>query len=221
MKNCFFKFASFLILVMMLLSSCAKGNKFEMQPNGFVDKKTGVEYVVASWEYEPITVTDQIYGKYKEFDVEFFCLEGVDPAKLVADHVGTLYHSSDIKLPELSEMNISHVNIYDEEDKLVRNISDAEFISALQTLYANGYNAYETIEIMNSDFEINQRFKFANEELGVYYVLAYTEYTTEFTYKDGEGKECTGKNVLYNRFAKKYVVIDDFISDYFNREVNN
>ena len=217
MKNKMLRSAVLLLLAVVCLSSCSKHNKFDTSSAGFVDKKTGVEYKAASWEYEPINVTDEIYAEYKkEHDVEFYCLAGIDPQKFVSGTNGSLYYSSSVTLPTLKEMKVDFVDVYDAEDTRVYNITDKAFIEKLVDTYTKGYNVYNSISINNSSaFSRNHRFKFANSELGIYYVLAYIEYAEAFSYTDENGKHQEGNKLLYNRYTGKYVVVDDFISEYY------
>ena len=217
MKIKFFRVSLISFALLLVLSSCAKGNKFIVENGEYIDKVTGVEYISTTWEYEPIAVSDEVYGEYtKAYDLTFYKIEGVDPQKYICDNMETLYYANNITLPTLSEMNIDYVNIYNEYDELVTHITDKDFIDKLVDTYVNGYNSYDSMYFdVEPAVEVNQRIKFADTEQGFYYVLAYVDYSSEFSYFNENGKEKSSDKVIFNRYAPKYVAVDGFINEYY------
>ena len=215
------KIRTFSLLVifslLITLASCTKGNAFVVREGNFVDKETGIEYISTSWEYEPISVSDEIYGEYSELnDLLFYVMDGVDPQKYICDNMETVYYAKGLTMPSLNEMEIDYVNVYNQYDELVVHINDMEFIAKLVDAFVNGYNSYSSIYLTNEvDIKTNQRIKFADSDEGFYYVLAYVEYAEPFYYTDKNGRECQSDKVLFNRYTQTYVVVDEFINDYY------
>ena len=217
MKIRIFSLLVVLSLLFVMLSSCTRGNAFTVKNGNFVDKETGIEYISTSWEYEPISKSDEIYGEYPKLNnLVFYKLNGVDPQKYICDNMETLYYAKGLTIPALAEMSIDYVNVYNQYDELVFNIKDIEFIAKLVDTYLNGYNSYSSIYLTNdTDVKTNHRIKFADAEEGFYYVLAYVEYTEPFSYFDEKGNECQSDKILFNRYTQQYIVVDDFINDYY------
>lgn len=202
------------------LSACTQGNKFVISAGSYVDKKTGAEYKTASWEYEAIAITDEIYGEYnKKYDLEFYCVGGnIDPEKILSDNVGTVYYTDKVTLPTLEYKDaIDYVDVYNEYDEKVGFTDDKEAISSLVDAFLGGYNSYETMYFTEADpaVTLNRRIKFAYSELGVYYVLAYVEYAENFCYYDANGVERYSNKVLFNRYTQTYVPVDTSLSSYY------
>ena len=217
MKIRIFSLLLALSLLVVALSSCKKGNTFVVREGNFVDKETGIEYISTSWEYEPISVSDEIYGEYSEInDLLFYVMNGADPQKYICDNMETVYYAKGLKMPALNEMDIDYVNVYNQYDELVVHITDMEFVAKLVDTFVNGYNSYSSIYLTNEvDIKTNHRIKFADSDEGFYYVLAYVEYAEPFYYTDKNGRECQSDKVLFNRYTQTYVVVDEFINDYY------
>ncbi|MBE6549037.1 MAG: hypothetical protein E7670_01265 [Ruminococcaceae bacterium] len=188
--------SALLCLCTLLLCSCGK-NKFSIDEEGyFVDKNSGVTYDIAPFCYEAISVSEDVFAKQSKR--EFFAITGADTSKLITDTFGIIYFAKGTAMPTLKEMNVSYVAITN-DDVIVEQVSDAEKINALKELYENGtpcpYPGNAGL-VPN----VNIRLKFADNELGLYYVLAYFEYAQDYVYEDDNGKKTNfGKKFLYNR----------------------
>lgn len=195
-----------LCLCALLLCSCGKKYEFSVDDDGnFVDGKSGVTYDIAPFCYEAISVSTDVFAEQGER--EFFAITGADTSKWLCDTFGIVYYAKGMKLPSLKEMNISYVDVTN-DDVTVETVSDTEKINALKALYENGT---KTSYPANAGFvpEVNLRLKFADTENGLYYVLAYFEYPQDYVSKDENGKEINyGKKFLYNRAEGICLAID-------------
>ena len=220
MKLNLIKVIALICLVAGALSSCAQGNKFDISSGAYVDKKTGAEYQTASWEYEAISVTDEIYGEYnKKYDLSFYRVGGdISPEKILSDDVGTVYYTDKVTLPTLEDKDaIDYVDIYNEYDEKVGTTEDREAINGLVDIFLDGHNIYESMYFTEAEpaVTLNRRIKFAYSDLGVYYVLAYVEYAEDFCYYDENGVERYSNKVIFNRYTQTYVPVNDTLSSYY------
>lgn len=220
MKIKLFRTFILILLVAMSLISCAHGNKFVIKSGKFVDKATGLEYFSASWEYEAMAITDEIHGEYTDkYDLTFYRVgSGVDPSKILTDEVGTVYYTKNVTLPILEDTDsIKYADVCNEYDELVATVTDKVIVTEIANLFLNGYNAYESMYFVEGEpaVALNRRIKFAYSELGIYYVLAYVEYAESFCYYDANGQEKYSNKVLFNRYTKTYVPLEESLSGYF------
>ena len=189
--------SALLCLCTLILCSCGKKYEFSVDEEGyFVNDKSGVTYDIAPICYEAISVSEDAFAEQGKR--EFFAITGTDTSKWLCDTFGIVYYAKGMKLPTLKEMNISYVDVT-ENDAIVKQISDAEKINELKAFTESGK---ETAYPGAAGFapKVNLRLKFADTENGVYYVLAYLEYPQDYIYKDESGKEINcGKKFLYNR----------------------
>lgn len=196
-KNIIRALAALLCLCTLLLCSCGKKYEFDLDADGnFVDKKNGITYDIAPFCYEAISVSEEVFATQGKR--EFFAITGVDTSKLIIDTFGMIYFEKGTKMPTLKEMNISYVDIT-QDDLNVEKVTDAEKITALKELYENGT---ECSYPGNAGLvpNVNIRLKFADTQSGLYYVLAYFEYAQDFVDEDENGKKTNfGKKFLFNR----------------------
>ncbi len=205
-KNMIRIIAALLCVCSLLLCSCGKKNEFSVDEEGnFVHDKSGITYDIAPFCYEAISIGKEVFAKQSER--EFFAITGTDTSKWLCDTFGIVYYAKGSKLPTLKEMNVSYVDITN-DDVIVEQVKDAEKINALKELYENGTKSYYP---GNAGLvpEVNIRLKFADTENGIYYVLAYFEYAQDYVYKDANGKTTNfGKKFLYNRAEGLCLAVD-------------
>ena len=206
-----FSAVALLLCVCALLCSCGKGNKFVMKDGMYVDKKTNVAYHDAPSCYEPLAISDEKYGMCGE--VELFKIVGADPTKWLCEATGTVFYADGVTLPALNEMNTSYATLFYETETLAK-ITDASLIAAIAKAYVEG----ETLDKPSwstSIYDVNWRIKFADETIGICYILAYFELNEDYIGIDETGTEINyGRRFLYNRFEDKMVVVDDMLAPY-------
>ena len=200
-----------MLCVCTLLCGCSKGNKFVWKDGMYVDKKTNVAYHDAPSCYEPLAISDEKYGVLGE--VELFKIVGADPTKWLCEATGTVFYADGITLPELDEMNTSYMTLV-YETETIATIKDATLIASLAKAYVDG----ETLSKPSwstSIYDINWRIRFADETIGICYILAYFELNEDYIVTDEMGVEINyGRRFLYNRFEDKMVVVDDMLTSY-------
>lgn len=188
---------AFLCALALLLCSCSGANKFEMKDGGYLDKTSGISYVDAPACYEPIKISDTLYGRLGE--VELYEIEGAEPKSWLCEKTGTVFYAEDVKLPTLDEMNISYVELYTDAESVER-ITDGTLTSALVALYTEGESVERPLAASASDYEINWSLKLADEELGLYYAVSYWR--------------VDGQTYIFNRFENKCVLAENVLEDY-------
>ncbi len=203
--------------VIFCLSSCGKGNKFSMDGDGkYVDKKTNISYIDAPFCYEPIYVSDKVYGTLDK--VPLYEIEGADPEKWLCEQSGTVFYADSVRLPTLEEMNVSYALVMLEEVTLA-NISDRGEIEGLVDAYTNGISLQKPYW-SDGSYRINWRIRFADETIGVYYIIAYLEVDEDYIVTLDDGTEVNyGRKFFYNRFDEGRLVpagdlLDGYVEEY-------
>lgn len=218
-RNMIRAFSLILCICALALTSC--GKKLSVDGEGhFFDKNSGVKYERAPLCYEAIAVSEDKFAKYEKQD--FYPLSGKDTSIFLCDSFGTVYYSTDMKLPTLKEMNISHLSVVEvkEEDTVINTVSDEAVINELKELYENGETAVYP-GTWGYAPTVNLRLKFADNENGIYYVLAYYEYAEDFIYEDVNGKKINyGKTFLHNRGENICLAIDKLPAGVFVTDTN-
>ncbi len=191
-----------LLLATLTLAGCSKGNKFDRSDNGgYVDKKTGIVYIDAPGCYEPIAMSDELYGVIGE--AELYRIEGADPEKWLCEKIaGAVFYAEDVELPALDELDVSHAEIM-LEDVALTKLSDKAIDDVIKA-YTEGERISRPM-VREEQIEINWRIRFADEDLGLYYQLAFMELTD-------------GTKIIFNRFEGVCVeagdILDSYISEY-------
>ena len=151
----------------------------------------------------------------KKYDLEFHRIGDIDPKLLLTDAVGTVYYTSEVALPTLENSDsVVYADVYNDYDELVATVNGRTDIELIIDTFTKGYNAYESMYFESAEpaVNVNQRIKFAFPEIGVYYVLAYVEYAEDFSYYDANGKERSANKVIFNRYTKTYVPVEDSLT---------
>ena len=81
--------AAILLTVAVIFGACSKGNKFEMSGGKYVDKTSGITYYAAPACYEPISISDELYGTLEK--VELYKMGEADPEKWLCEANGSVY----------------------------------------------------------------------------------------------------------------------------------
>ncbi len=172
--------------------------EYDSEKGVYVIKKTGVEYNYAPVCYEPVTVGSK-YAKYgNSWLYEVF---GTAPTKWLSekyDGIGSVFYSTDSKLPDIGEFAADTIYICTVGENVVSiaDITDKEVIDEAVWLLENG----ERLE-SRPEAEQYYHFKFASEEYSwLYYDVIFIQ-TSE-------------SNYLYNRGLKYTVEVGDLFADY-------
>ncbi len=205
--------AAILLVLAMLLCGCSKGNKFEASGGKYIDKKSGVVYNAAPACYEPITVGEELYGTLGK--VELFKIEGAAPERLLCEANGTVFYSDDTELPSLGKMNIAYAEVMLEDTVLVK-ITDSDIISSIAAVYEGGEDVGRPYVATAEEYLINWRIRFADEELGIYYILSYVEVAEAHIAEGDDGSEINaGTKFIFNRFeGNRCVAAGDVMDKY-------
>ena len=205
-----------LLTLVLLLSSCTQSDdSFTDKGDGrYVDNKTQITYHAALGCYEPIAPTEEVYGTMGESVL--YKMDGIDPEKWICDNTGSVLYADGQTLPMLDGMNVSRVEIT-ESDTVVYSIEDSAEIARIIADYQNG-NKIRRPMVTESALDVNWRIRFADESIGVYYVLAYVELNEDHITVGDDGAEINcGKKFIFNRFDGTCVPVEDTLDDYVAR----
>ena len=204
-----FGLISLLLVLLLALTSCAGGNKFEADGLGFVDKKTDVNYNFAPLCYEPMALEEKIYGT--DGDLEFYKIVGQDPLKWLGEADGGVFYAEGITLPTLDKMTVSRVELCtDGNQTFVRDrITDSVDISELIAEYMAG----ESIYYPNNSPSLSYKLRFADDTIGVYYCVDFVRYAEDYVVTVSGEEINYGTDFLYNRSEKKFIVAPETLSE--------
>lgn len=202
-----------ILAVALLFTACSKGNRFEMSGGKYVDKTSGITYYAAPACYEPIEISDELYGTLEK--VELYRMGAADPEKWLCEANGSVFYSSDMELPSLGGLDISYAEIVLEDTVLVK-ITDMSVINAVVTAYEDSEDVGRPYVATAEDYEINWRIRIADETRGIYYILSYVEIGESYVVEDENGVERDlGKKFIFNRFENnRCVVAGDILDEY-------
>ncbi len=202
-----------LLICAFALVSCSKSNKFAMSDGMYLDKKTDIKYIDASPSYEPIVMGSELYGTIGS--AEIYEVEGADPAHLLCESGGTVIYAESFELPTFEKMNISYVAVL-EDDTEISKITDSALISELVDVYSLEKSIRKpnySKDTLSKSF----RLKFADEALGLYYVLNYIELKEDYVTENENGDKINyGRAFIFNRFEDKCVPANDVL-----KSINN
>lgn len=200
--------------VALAFTACSNENKFKVNDDGqYVDKKTDIAYIDAPACYEPIAMGEELYGKMES--AQIYEIVGADPEKWLCESMGTVFYAADVKLPTLDGMDISYVSVNKNDVEVVK-LSDEDTVSAIVSTYANG-EAIRKPSYTESMLDISWHLKFADESIGIYYVLNYIELTEDYIVTDDSGVQINyGRKFIFNRFENKCVAAGDALASCVN-----
>ena len=204
--------SALIFAVTLMLTACSNTNKFRLNDDGqYVDKKNNIAYIDAPACYEPIAMGEELYGEIGS--AQIYEIVGADPERWLCESTGSVFYASDVTLPALDEMDISYVGVTMEDVELVRLTDDA-VVSALICAYSDGAEIRKPT-YTDSMLDVSWRLKFADEGLGIYYVLNYIELTEDYTVTNDDGTQTNyGRKFIFNRFEDKCVVAGDALAAY-------
>lgn len=189
---------------LLTFSACSASLvNFKYEDGKLVNKGQKLEYYAAPTNYEPVSVGEQ-FGYYKKTDLILYEITGLDPKEwLTQEYAGsatTVFYSTDITLPTLSELEPTKVYICtgDTITYALATVEDEAVVSKLVDLFENG--EYEEWPLINSIETYELKFYSEDKYPHIYYNLTYGEFE--------EGK------FIYDRTTKRSVRIDEVLADY-------
>lgn len=215
MKKTLLVISTFILCLAVLLSACANTQDgFTDKGDKIVDNNTKITYLPALGCYEPISPTNEIYGTMGASVL--YRMQGIDPQKWICDNTGCVLYAEGETLPTLQSMNISHADVI-ENDTVVYSVEDGTEISRIIKAYESGEKIRRPM-VTESALSINWRIKFADETIGVYYVLAYIELKDDYIALQDDGTEKNyGSKFIFNRFDGTCVPAGDTLDVYVSR----
>ena len=192
-----------------------------MEGGAYVDHRANIKYIAAPSCYEPIEMSEEIYGEMDK--VKFFTIVGADPAKWLCEELGNVFYAEGVTLPTLSEMSIGSADVFDAQKSITNSageelpfttIDDADTLTAIIEAYANGENVPRPVWTEKS-FDVNWRIKLDDEGLGIRYVLTYLVLKDNYVEITNGGEQIDhGTRFLYNRFENKLIPVGDLLDEY-------
>ena len=187
------------VILLSLLVSCSPLIKITYDDGKYIDKSNDVTYYAAGVSYEPIAVGAE-YAEYKKTVLRE--IDGLDPKLWLTESyegIGSIYYSSEITLPSLSEFEPSAFIIcqVSENIQALKTVEEQADINDILEAVANGEDA----ELPQSAESYHIKFT-SDKYPGIYYDLLYVQIT------DGLG-------YVFDRDTKRCVEIGDTVSKYF------
>lgn len=176
--------AAWLLLTVLLISSCRKGSgtaTFTYQDRKYCDGNTGVCYSIAPDRYHAATYAeDDIVGIYRDKQGKAYCFYAVEGLEgILTDESHLLYVADGVTLPTLSGMGVSLIDVCrsDVYTVSVATIDDAETLeSVIRSCESEAALDYEKIHLTATE---RYDLVFTSSKESGYPNLCYTlEYLT-------------------------------------------
>ena len=223
MKNrAFISLLALLLCVCAVFVACTKKKyDFSMECGAYVDHRANIKYIAAPACYEPIEMSEEIYGEMDK--VKFFTIVGADPTKWLCEELGNVFYAEGVNLPKLSEMSIGSADVFDAQKPITNTageeipfttIVDADMLAAIVDAYENGENVTRPVWTEKS-FDVNWRIKLDDDTLGIRYVLTFIVMKENYVEVTNGGEQIDhGTRFLYNRFENKLIPVGSLLDEY-------
>lgn len=194
------KIALFYFLIgVILLTSCSSLIKITYDDGKYIDKANGITYYSAGVSYEPIAIGGE-YAMYKK--TVLHTIDGLDPKLWLTEMyegIGSIYYSTDIKLPSIDEFEPDSflICLVDETIQNLKTVESSSDIEAILNAIENG----DDVELPLSAESYHLKFV-SDKYPSIYYNLLYVQ-TPD------------GKGYVFDRDTKRCVEIGDVVSKYF------
>ena len=208
---------SCLALIAAFLVSCSSGGMVTMEYNeeGILVADNGREYYYAPVGYEPTSQGDE-YGEIDGvLSEKLYCIGDIDPKKwITTEYSGattTVFYSTDIQLPELSELEPDTAFICEQDENVysVYTLGDPENdkVDEERAIIA------KIIEML-CDESIESEIWPRATTTEVYDIKLYSEDWPAIYYNLEYSREGSG-NYVYDRVSKRCINIGDLLEGYF------
>lgn len=239
-------FALLLALAALLTACSAGAMELKFENGALRDEKNEVAFLTAPFNYKAVAVDPDrqvaIIKTSKGADVPLYAVEGMDRTKWLAKEDYTLYYSADVKLPTLSEMQVTYVAVSRVSSAALetgRLESKAEIDDLVET-----YEQGTTIPRDKVTATPSARFEllfFSDTYAGISYSLEYWKFDSEVVVyaaltESGEipslypginasieeisGERVAvfrlGKGLIYDRVQNCVYAVGSVVEDYFN-----
>ena len=212
MNKRIFRVALLLLVATMLLSSCGKPPKMEVENGQYTNKKSGVTYLRAPMNYEATSIvkgkTVARVAQDKLADIVLYEIESTAPEKLLATEDYELFYAKGTTLPTLWEMNptkvlLSQTGTISFATGVIEETAD---VASLVNLYRSGVSfSKDEIDVALTPTRYDLKFS-SVEHPAFYYTLTYWRFT-----KDVEVWELVDDP---NAFVPTYEGIEVTVQDY-------
>ncbi len=196
-------------LSLLMLASCGGMTIHEGVGKGdAMDKNTGAAWYHASACYEAMELEKKV-GKLvvtEKQSYELYQIPGLDPEKWLATEDKNILYAEGTALPTLLEMapTAAHFYLDASTPQRLRTLED----KALLEKVIGEYTSRESVIYPATSPYKTYRIRFESDAYaGMYYVLTYVEYTSDYVADDIN----YGKYFLYDRFDQRFVPIGDEI----------
>ncbi len=190
------------VVAVLILSSLPHYAKIELTEQGtYRDRDTGIEYAAAPENYEPVSRSKRIYGKFDGRN--FYPITGQDTKQwLAGDLYGIrsyVYYSTDIELPTLENFKTDTVHVCKDGDVVVQvaEIARDEHVAAILDAVLNG----EPATITATDTVVYTLRLDSSVYTWLYYNIAYVVTPDGYYYHD----RGTGRTIEADGLVEEYI----------------
>ena len=195
-------------LSLLMLASCGVTIHENLGEGDAINKSSGVVWYHASTCYEAVELEKKA-GKLvvtSKESLELYKIPDMDPEKWLATEDKNILYAKGTSLPTLSDMAPIALHFYVDSasERRLHTIDNGTALSAIITDYMENEPAPYPASTPHQTYRV--RFE-SNVYPGLYYVLTYIEYSSDYIVEDTN----YGKYFLYNRFDQKFVPVGDDI----------
>lgn len=186
---------SLLLVLGLLLTSCASLPWLEPEGKGFIHSESGIRYVYAPTGYMAVSTEDtpvaKTQGELLE-TVELYPVKGFSAEQFLVSSEGTLLCAEGISLPSFEELDVASIGIYRINDGVaIALASEKKVIDDVLTAYRDGaWVSRNLIPSSNAVTTYELRFAADGEYEGLCYVLRYLSFEKDvLIYESIENEE--------------------------------
>ena len=173
---------SLLLVLGLLLTSCASLPWLEPEGSGFIHSKSGIRYVYAPTGYMAVSTEEAPVAKTRSAllgTVELYPVKGFSAEQFLVSSEGILLCAEGISLPSFEELDVASIGIYRINDGVaIALASEKKVIDDVLTAYRDGaWIDRNLISASNKAQAYELRFAADGAQKGLCYSLRYLSFT--------------------------------------------
>ncbi len=225
-KTILLRVSALLIASLLLFCACAKKAPTLIYRDGAYRSEAGdAAFCKASMNYRAQSIVREpvifhLSRNAKQDPTPLYAIDGLSTSEWLTDENFNLYHSSDITLPSLTEMDPSTVYMRVSGDLTGSPVGylgeeQKDAIDDLVDILTNGIS-HPGNKIAFAPTECYELLFESPKHPGILFVLEYWTYDDTVTHIDEAGEIELNKGIVYDIETDRFFVMGEILEDYFN-----
>lgn len=169
-------FVAALLIAVTMICVCSCSSKFNYDGDMLVDKKSGIKYNYAPFNYEP-TELGKKYATQKVSGIEavYYTIGDLSANEWLANEDLTVFYAEGVHLPTFEEMSPDRILVCEEDytTSSIADITDSEAVTKILEEYKNGFSFESSSVIVSTKYSLKFR---SSSYPYLQYSLSYLEY---------------------------------------------